>query len=47
MSKDLFPEYVILIFTMAFMVSSAIYINNLFDSYTTLDCTSEYCYEIR
>ncbi len=47
MNKDLFPEYVILILTIAFMVASTIYINNLFDSYTTLDCTSEYCYEIK
>ena len=47
MSKDLFPEYVILILTIAFMVASTIYINNLFDRYNTLDCTSEYCYEVK
>lgn len=47
MNRDLFPEYIILIFTIAFMVASSIYINNLFDRYNHLNCNTVYCMEAR
>lgn len=48
MNKDLFPEFVIFILTVAFVISSIFYINDTFDNVDKIDCNhSVYCYEVK
>lgn len=49
MNKDLFPEYIIFILTVAFVISSIIYINDTFNNINNkVDCNhSVYCYEVK
>ena len=47
MNKDLFPECIIFILTIAFVISSIQYINNSFKAVEQLNCShSVYCYEV-
>lgn len=48
MSNDLFPECVIFILTVAFVISSIVYINDTFNNVDKIDCNhSAYCYEVK
>lgn len=47
MNNNLFPECIIFILTIAFVVSSIHYINDSFKALEELDCNhSVYCYEV-
>ena len=47
MNKDLFPECIMFILIIAFVISSIHYINDSFKTLEELDCShSVYCYEV-
>lgn len=48
MNKDLFPEYVIFILTVAFVVATITYTNEVFSKVNEVDCNhSVYCCEVK